>query len=269
MERYAPHAKDLASRDVVSRSMTIEIREGRGVGPNKDHIFLHLEHLDAKILHERLPGISETARIFSGVDVTREPIPVLPTCHYNMGGIPTNYRGEALTKLSGDPDTVVRVDGDRQAACLVHGANRLGSTRCSISCVRPRRRCVAPRSSSRARARRRARRCGMARWRGSTLRHQGGTPTAALRLAMQKTMQSHCAVFRTAVLRRAWKLRRAGTAAPILRQRPLADLEQRPDGDAGARQSLYRPRWPQLGVQPHREPRCPSREDHGATTSTG
>ena len=105
MERYAPHAKDLASRDVVSRSMTIEIREGRGVGKEKDHIFLHLSHLDPKVIAERLPGISESARIFANVDVTREPIPVLPTVHYNMGGVPTNYHGEVLTKVGGDPET--------------------------------------------------------------------------------------------------------------------------------------------------------------------
>src|SRR6266704_6005695 len=107
MERYAPHAKDLASRDVVSRAMTIEIREGRGVGPERDHIFLHLDHLDPAMVHQRLPGISETARIFAGVDVNREPIPVLPTCHYNMGGIPTNYHGEAVTLRGGNPDSVV------------------------------------------------------------------------------------------------------------------------------------------------------------------
>src|ERR1700690_818108 len=129
MERYAPHAKDLASRDVVSRAMTIEIREGRGVGPNKDHINLHLSHLDPKIIHERLPGISESARIFSGVDVTREPIPVLPTMHYNMGGIPTNYMGEALTLKDGNPDSVVPgLMAVGEGACVsVHGANRLGS----------------------------------------------------------------------------------------------------------------------------------------------
>src|ERR1700710_1785303 len=129
MERYAPNAKDLASRDVVSRAMTIEIREGRGVGPNKDHIFLHLSHLDPKIIHERLPGISESARIFAGVDVTKEPIPVLPTVHYNMGGIPTNYHGEVLTKYGDDPDTVVPgLMALGEAACVsVHGANRLGS----------------------------------------------------------------------------------------------------------------------------------------------
>src|SRR6202044_3934902 len=107
MERYAPHAKDLASRDVVSRAMTIEIREGRGCGPNHDNILLHLEHLDPKVLHERLPGISETARIFAGVDVTKQPIPVLPTVHYNMGGVPTNLHGEVVTKHDGDPEAVV------------------------------------------------------------------------------------------------------------------------------------------------------------------
>ena len=129
MERYAPSAKDLASRDVVSRSMTVEIREGRGVGKEGDHIHLHLEHLDPAILHERLPGISESARVFAGVDVTREPIPVLPTVHYNMGGIPTNFHGEVLTKVNGDPDTVVPgLMAVGEAACVsVHGANRLGS----------------------------------------------------------------------------------------------------------------------------------------------
>jgi succinate dehydrogenase / fumarate reductase, flavoprotein subunit len=129
MERYAPSAKDLASRDVVSRAMTIEIREGRGVGKEKDHIFLHLDHLDPKTLHERLPGISESARIFAGVDVTREPIPVLPTVHYNMGGIATNFHGEALTKVNGNDDTVIPgLMSVGEAACVsVHGANRLGS----------------------------------------------------------------------------------------------------------------------------------------------
>src|SRR5262244_1541886 len=129
MERYAPSAKDLASRDVVSRAMTIEIREGRGVGRNKDHIFLHLDHLDPEVIHERLPGISESARIFAGVDVTREPIPVLPTVHYNMGGIPTNYHAEVLTKKNGDDNAVVPgLMAVGEAACVsVHGANRLGS----------------------------------------------------------------------------------------------------------------------------------------------
>jgi succinate dehydrogenase / fumarate reductase flavoprotein subunit len=129
MERYAPNAKDLASRDVVSRAMTIEIREGRGVGPNKDHIHLHLSHLDPKVIHERLPGISESARIFAGVDVTKEPIPVLPTVHYNMGGIPCAYTGDALTLKDGNPDTIVPgLMAVGEAACVsVHGANRLGS----------------------------------------------------------------------------------------------------------------------------------------------
>ena len=128
MERYAPHAKDLASRDVVSRAITIEIREGRGVGPDKDHIHLNLSHLDPKVLNERLPGISESSRIFAGVDVTREPIPVLPTVHYNMGGIPTNYHGEALTKVNGQEQVVPGLMAVGEAACVsVHGANRLGS----------------------------------------------------------------------------------------------------------------------------------------------
>ena len=129
MERYAPSAKDLASRDVVSRSMTIEIREGRGVGKQKDHIFLHLDHLDPAVLHERLPGITESARIFAGVDLTREPIPVIPTVHYNMGGIATNWKGEALTKKNGDADTVIPgLMALGEAGCVsVHGANRLGS----------------------------------------------------------------------------------------------------------------------------------------------
>jgi len=129
MERYAPNAKDLASRDVVSRCMTLEIREGRGVGPKKDHIFLHLDHLDPKVLHERLPGISESAKIFAGVDLTREPIPVLPTVHYNMGGIPTNYWGEVVDPRRGGPDAVVPgLMAVGEAGCAsVHGANRLGS----------------------------------------------------------------------------------------------------------------------------------------------
>ena len=129
MERYAPSAKDLASRDVVSRAMTIEIREGRGVGKNKDHIFLHLDHLDPAVLHERLPGISESAKIFAGVDVTREPIPIVPTVHYNMGGIPTNFHAEVVTKKNGDDNAVVPgLMAVGEAACVsVHGANRLGS----------------------------------------------------------------------------------------------------------------------------------------------
>lgn len=129
MERYAPSAKDLASRDVVSRSMTMEIREGRGVGPEKDHIFLHLEHLGPEVINERLPGIAESAKIFAGVDVNKEPIPVIPTVHYNMGGIPTNYQGQVVTLKDGDPDAVVGgLMAIGECACVsVHGANRLGS----------------------------------------------------------------------------------------------------------------------------------------------
>ena len=129
MERYAPNAKDLASRDVVSRSMTMEIQEGRGVGDLNDHIHLHLEHLGPEVINERLPGIAESAEIFAGVDVTKEPIPVLPTVHYNMGGIPTNYHGEVVTIKGDNPDSVVLcLMAIGEAACVsVHGANRLGS----------------------------------------------------------------------------------------------------------------------------------------------
>ncbi len=129
MERYAPSTKDLASRDVVSRAMAIEIREGRGCGPQRDHILLHFEHLDPRVLHQRLPGISETAKIFAGVDVTRQPIPVLPTAHYNMGGIPTNIHGEVLNPTADDPErTVPGLMAVGEAACVsVHGATRLGT----------------------------------------------------------------------------------------------------------------------------------------------
>ncbi len=202
MERYAPSAKDLASRDVVSRSMTIEIREGRGVGPNKDHIYLHLEHLDPAIIHERLPGISETARIFANVDVSREPIPVIPTCHYNMGGIPTNYHGEVVTLKDGDPDAVVPgLMSIGEAACVsVHGANRLGSNSLLDLVVFGRaaaNRCAeiiepgSPRPLPRDSADR-------ALDRLDRLRHaEGSVSTADLRLEMQQAMQSNCAVFRT------------------------------------------------------------------------
>ncbi len=203
MERYAPHAKDLASRDVVSRAMTIEIREGRGVGPEKDHIFLHLDHLDPAIIHERLPGIAETARIFAGVDVTRQPIPVLPTVHYNMGGIPTNYHGEVLTLRDGDPDSVVPgLMAVGEAACVsVHGANRLGSN--SLTDLVVFGRAAANRASITVKAgepqpefTNGAGEEALARL--DRFRHaNGATPTAALRLGMQKVMQSNCAVFRT------------------------------------------------------------------------
>ncbi len=203
MERYAPNAKDLASRDVVSRSMTIEVNEGRGVGEEKDHIHLHLEHLGADVIRERLPGISESARIFAGVDVTREPIPVLPTVHYNMGGIPTNYYGEVINPNGGGADDVVpRLVAIGEAACVsVHGANRLGSNslldlivfgraaaRRATEVVKPGRPYpAAPQAAVDA-----------VLDRFDALRHaDGAEPTAKLRLDMQKIMQQHAVVFRT------------------------------------------------------------------------
>lgn len=203
MERYAPSAKDLASRDVVSRSMTMEIREGRGVGPEGDHIFLHLDHLDPSVLHQRLPGISETAKVFAGVDVTKQPIPVIPTVHYNMGGIPTNYHGEVVTLKDGNPDTIVEgLMAIGEASCVsVHGANRLGSNSLldlvvfgraaahrakdvikAGAAVKP-----APQSAT-----------DKALTRFDAIRHaKGSQGTAQIRKAMQKTMQNHAAVFRT------------------------------------------------------------------------
>ena len=203
MERYAPSAKDLASRDVVSRAMTIEIREGRGVGPNKDHIFLHLDHLDPKVLHQRLPGISETAKVFAGVDVTKAPIPVLPTVHYNMGGIQTNYHGEVVTLKNGEPDAVVPgLMAVGEAACVsVHGANRLGSNSLIDLVVFGRAVGLRVAETIKAGARQPELRpaqteAGLARF--DRLRHaDGGTPTAKLRLEMQRTMQEDVAVFRT------------------------------------------------------------------------
>lgn len=203
MERYAPSAKDLASRDVVSRAMTIEIREGRGVGPNKDHIFLHLDHLDPAVLAERLPGISETAKIFAGVDVTSAPIPVLPTCHYNMGGIPTNYHGEVVTLKDGNPDHVVPgLMAVGEAACVsVHGANRLGSNSLIDLVVFGRAaglRCgevltagadTTPLASNAGEA-------SVARLEKFKAA-AGSRGTADIRLDLQKAMQAHCAVFRT------------------------------------------------------------------------
>jgi succinate dehydrogenase / fumarate reductase flavoprotein subunit len=203
MERYAPSAKDLASRDVVSRSMTVEMREGRGCGPEKDYMHLHLEHLDPKVIHERLPGIAETARIFSGVDVTREPIPVLPTAHYNMGGIPANYKGEAVTLKNGNPDAVVPgLMSIGEAACVsVHGANRLGSNSLLDIVVFGRAaalRCAEVVKPGEAQAPLAKDAADKALSRLDCFRHaKGGTPTAALRLRMQKAMQSNCAVFRT------------------------------------------------------------------------
>jgi succinate dehydrogenase / fumarate reductase flavoprotein subunit len=203
MERYAPSAKDLASRDVVSRAMTIEIREGRGVGKKKDHIYLHLDHLDPKVLHERLPGISESVRIFANVDVTREPIPIVPTAHYNMGGIPTNFHGEVLTKKNGDDNAIVPgLMAVGEAACVsVHGANRLGSNslidlvvfgraaalRCAEKLTPNGKQPDLPSGSA-----------DKALGRLDHYRHAaGGTPTAKLRDSMQHVMQNNCAVFRT------------------------------------------------------------------------
>ena len=203
MERYAPSAKDLASRDVVSRSMTIEIREGRGVGPNKDHIYLHLDHLDPKVIHQRLPGISESARVFANVDVTKEPIPVLPTVHYNMGGIPTNYHGEVLTKANGDPDAIVPgLMAVGEAACVsVHGANRLGSN--SLTDLVVFGRAAGLRAQETLKPGETLREPQSA-WTDSHIARfdkfrnaSGATPTAELRAEMQHVMQDDCAVFRT------------------------------------------------------------------------
>ncbi|HEY3888978.1 MAG TPA: FAD-binding protein, partial [Caulobacteraceae bacterium] len=203
MERYAPSVKDLAPRDMVSRAMTIEIREGRGVGPKKDHIFLHLDHLDPKVLHERLPGISETAKIFANVDVTKAPIPVLPTVHYNMGGIQTNYHAQVVTQAGGDPDHVVPgLMAVGEAACVsVHGSNRLGSNslvdlvvfgraaglRCA-ELLKPGDRMVElkPEHTKAALDR-------FDRFRNAN----GSTPTAVLRDRMQLAMTEDAAVFRT------------------------------------------------------------------------
>ncbi|MGJ0485318.1 MAG: succinate dehydrogenase flavoprotein subunit [Methylomicrobium sp.] len=203
MERYAPSARDLASRDIISRAMTIEINEGRGVGRLKDHIYLHIEHLDPAIIHERLPGISETSRIFAGVDVTKEPIPVLPTVHYNMGGIPTNYRTEVVTLKDGNPDHVVPgLMAIGEAACVsVHGANRLGSNSlldiivfgrsAAIRCAQ----LIKPGDAHKP-LRKDAADLALARF--DRIRHaQGSRPTAEIRLEMQKTMQTKAAVFRT------------------------------------------------------------------------
>ncbi|MBI3198400.1 MAG: succinate dehydrogenase flavoprotein subunit [Rhodospirillales bacterium] len=202
MERYAPSAKDLASRDVVSRSMTIEIREGRGCGPNKDYIELHVEHLDPKVIHERLPGIAETARIFAGVDVTRQPIPILPTCHYNMGGIPTNVHCEVVTVKDGDPNHVVPgLMAVGEAACVsVHGANRLGSNSLLDLVVFGRAAAIrAGKVLTPGMAHRQMPHAGEAAIaRLDRLRHaSGSTGTAQLRVEMQRIMQNDCAVFRT------------------------------------------------------------------------
>ena len=202
MERYAPSAKDLASRDVVSRSMAMEMREGRGVGKNGDHIFLHLDHIDPKVLHERLPGITETGKIFAGVDLTRQPLPVTPTVHYNMGGIPTNFHGEVVNLVDGNPDTVVPgLFAVGEAACVsVHGANRLGSNslidlvvfgratgkRIADICKPNTTHNPLPKGSEELSLTR------LDKFRNAA----GATPTAEIRGKMQRTMQKHCAVFR-------------------------------------------------------------------------
>lgn len=203
MERYAPSAKDLASRDVVSRAMTIEINEGRGVGPNKDHIHLHLEHLGPEVIEKRLPGIAESAEIFAGVDVTKEPIPVLPTVHYNMGGIPTNYHGEVVNKVGDDPDAVVKgLYAIGEAACVsVHGANRLGSN--SLLDIVVFGRAVAHRCAETIEAGKKHRDLKSDALDKiikdfDTVRNaDGGITTADLRLELQQVMQKHAAVFRT------------------------------------------------------------------------
>jgi len=203
MERYAPSVKDLAPRDMVSRSMVMEIREGRGVGPDKDHIFLHLDHLPPEQLALRLPGISETAKVFSGVDVTKEPIPVLPTCHYNMGGIPTNFHGEVLTKKGGDPDSVVPgLMAVGEAACVsVHGANRLGSNSLIDLVVFGRAagmRCGATLEAGAKQPEISDKMTDSHIARLDKMRNASGEHSvASLRLEMQKAMQENCSVFRT------------------------------------------------------------------------
>ncbi|MBE1161289.1 succinate dehydrogenase flavoprotein subunit [Dyella acidiphila] len=203
MERYAPSAKDLASRDVVSRAMTMEIREGRGVGEHKDHVHLNLMHLGPEVIHERLPGIAESARIFAGVDVTKEPIPVLPTVHYNMGGIPTNYHGEVVQKKGDDVDAVVPgLFAIGEAACVsVHGANRLGSNSLLDLVVFGRavsHRCAELIKPGTAHKDLPSSALDQALARFDGLRNaNGGTPTAKIRANMQRTMQDDAAVFRT------------------------------------------------------------------------
>jgi succinate dehydrogenase / fumarate reductase flavoprotein subunit len=206
MERYAPSAKDLASRDVVSRSMAMEMREGRGVGPNKDHIFLHLDHIDPKVLAERLPGITESGKIFAGVDLTRQPLPVTPTVHYNMGGIPCNYHGQVVTKVGDDPEVVVPgLYAVGEAACVsVHGANRLGSNSLIDLVVFGRatglhlKETLKPNGSHKPLPKDAA---DLALSRLDKYRNaKGGSPTATIRLEMQHTMQKHAAVFRDSAL---------------------------------------------------------------------
>ncbi len=202
MERYAPSAKDLASRDVVSRSMAMEIREGRGVGKDKDHIFLHLDHIDPKILHERLPGITETGKVFAGVDLTRQPLPVAPTVHYNMGGVPCNWKGQVVQLKDGDPDSVVPgLYAVGEAACVsVHGANRLGSNSLIDLVVFGRATGLHLKETLKPNAAHKPLPAGSEEMALTRLDHfrnaKGAKPTAEVRLEMQKTMSRHAAVFR-------------------------------------------------------------------------
>lgn len=219
MERYAPSAKDLASRDVVSRSMALEIREGRGVGPHKDHIFLHLDHIDPAVLAERLPGITESGKVFAGVDLTRQPLPVVPTVHYNMGGIPCNYHGEVVTLGKDGPDTVVPgLFAVGEAACVsVHGANRLGSNSLIDLVVFGRatghrlRDIIKPGAAQAALP---ADSADLALGRLDHFRNaKGGSPTAEIRIEMQRAMSAHAAVFRTDELMTEGKAKLAKTYA--------------------------------------------------------
>jgi succinate dehydrogenase / fumarate reductase flavoprotein subunit len=206
MERYAPSAKDLASRDVVSRSMALEMREGRGVGEHKDHIYLHLDHIDPAVLAQRLPGITESGKIFAGVDLTRQPLPVTPTVHYNMGGIPCNYHGQVVTKVGDDPEVIVRgLYAVGEAACVsVHGANRLGSNSLIDLVVFGRATGLHLKSSLTPGAPHKALpkdAADLALARVDKFRNaKGGSPTAEIRLQMQRTMQKHAAVFRDTAL---------------------------------------------------------------------
>ena len=221
MERYAPSAKDLASRDVVSRSMAIEIREGRGVGPHKDHIWLHLDHIDPKVLHERLPGITESGKVFAGVDLTRQPLPVTPTVHYNMGGIPTNFHGEVVTIKDGEPDSVVPgLFAVGEAACVsVHGANRLGSNSLIDLVVFGRAaglRLAETIKPGTAHAPLPQGGSDLAVERLDRFRFAAGAhPTAQVRTEMQRNMQAHCAVFRTDEILREGIAKLAATYATM------------------------------------------------------
>ena len=283
MERYAPHAKDLASRDVVSRAMTIEIREGRGCGPQKDHILLHLEHLDPKMLHQRLPGISETAKIFAGVDVTREPIPILPTVHYDMGGIPTNYHGEVLRPTESDPDAVVPglMAIGEAASVSVHGANRLGCNSLLDIVVFGRAAAHARRRAGAARARR-TRRCrpmpARRRSPGST---RCATPRASCKTGEIRARHAarHAGQLRRVPHRRDPRGRRRTRSTDVARtlrrsrpHRPLDDLEQRPRRGAGARKPAGAGgRHAAFGraTAPKAAARTPARITPSATTRTG